>query len=219
VFELSAWKSLLPGSTCIEKREKARYIKTLPFDINQNAASFALQKKQHSNDENTFFGYETLWFYTKSNDSTAPTTYVAALLDCERETDTLPITNGRIRVHLEFLNDMNHSQAGEDNIFLITSILNGILLLFGVIVLRKFFTDIKKVSVGQGYNSVYLVVNVCLVIKIAAIPFETFNVYQLMYNGERYSFVNYLSQALNFSSEYVLSLVMIFIAHGWTITF
>ena len=124
-----------------------------------------------------------------------------------------------MKVYLEFLNDLNHTQAGENNVFLITSLMNAGLLICGGLVLRKFFSDIKKVAIGQGYNSVYLLVNICLIIKIAAIPFETFNLYQLSYNGERYSFINYFAQALNFSSEYILSLLMIFIAHGWTITF
>jgi hypothetical protein len=62
-------------------------------------------------------------------------------------------------------------------------------------------------------------VHCCLAVKLLGFLFELIDLLVQSRTGHELEVINFLGQACSYGSSYVLSCVLIFVAHGWTIKF
>jgi hypothetical protein len=119
-------------------------------------------------------------------------------------------------ITLRFYNRQSHARAGTRHLFKQQGFMSVFFVILGIYLLLSFQKEYRRT---QSYNPVYLLVNIALVCRLLAIPFELYVLYHNENTGLEANISNFLGQCFSFISIYLLNLVFIFLAHGWTITF
>lgn len=73
----------------------------------------------------------------------------------------------------------------------------------------------KKSAADANY--VFLVIHSSMALKVISFVFELIDLFIFKSRGEGVEFLNFLGQASNYLSQYLICCILIFVAHGWTL--
>ena len=144
------------------------------------------------------------------------------ILDCAGDSKKFYTRNSKksplLKLSFDFKNDESHYEAGEESLVRAYTLAAVVFLgIFGLMA-RSFFQEVIK-SDQEEVNTAYLLVNSSLLLKIFSLFLDIIDLYAIGINGSGFIFLNFLSQASNHVSQYILTILLIFLARGWTIHF
>jgi hypothetical protein len=68
-------------------------------------------------------------------------------------------------------------------------------------------------------NYAYIIVNTCLLLKLISLLMDLVDIYLFSQDGLGFTFLTFMSQVCNHISQYLLIVLLVFMAKGWTLVF
>jgi hypothetical protein len=125
------------------------------------------------------------------------------LVDCSGKVAKMPDTRNRFTGQVELQNAESHFPDNE-SYYMTFIIIFGLGFTFlSIIMFRDFLFKCRK---SQELNKVYLMVNISLILKATSFPFEILHFWIFSYDGSGIEFFNFLGQAFNYLSQYILTI-------------
>lgn len=161
--------------------------------------------------------HDGVWYHTFW--TTDPQFVMFYLVDCQKVISTMPEhRKGRIEGWIDARNfndgDFSHFDDSEKGFIQYVFVCAIFYCIFAIMIFRNFLKACKK---SEEVNRLYLMVNIALISNALSFPLEFIHLWVFSYNGKGIEFLNFVSQAFNYVSWYILCITIIFIAHGWTI--
>ena len=110
-----------------------------------------------------------------------------------------------------------HFEAGQEYFLMTHCALSLMFFLFYIPLLMRFNTEIKKDSVER--NSLFIGIHCCIALRLIGYVLEIIDLLYFSRTGEEIGMLNFIGQCLTYGAGYGLSCFLIFVAHGWTLTF
>jgi hypothetical protein len=159
---------------------------------------------------------------TINHNGKLPTYRYFVIFDCNQDSKMFINRSMRkaakIKYSFDFRNENSHFEAGDEGLIHAYTIAALIFLAVFCYQAKSFFQEMGKTSTDD-INSAYIMVNVALILKILSLLLDIVDLYALGQKGVGYIFLNFMSQACNHTSQYLLTVLLIFLARGWTIHF
>lgn len=138
------------------------------------------------------------------------------LFDCNKTLLMPALRNNKIKFILEFKNQGSHLEAGDEGLIKAYTVFALFFFAIFAYLLRSFIAELRHGDKSE-VNYAYIIVNICLSLKMVGIIMDIVDLWILSSQGMGFTFLNFMSQIFNHISQYLLSLLLIFLAHGWTI--
>lgn len=133
-------------------------------------------------------------------------------------TPRYPSSKAKFHFLLELRNRGTHFSAGDE---LMMHLYGGFAVGFAAVftlMAKSFCAEMMKKSAGET-NYPYIVVNCCLLLKLASLLMDLADIYLFAQDGLGFEFLNFLSQTCNHLSSYLLVVLLVLLAKGWTLIF
>ena len=198
IYDHNGYNAMEQLDTCTTKREKA--LKSLNLSLEHSESSQFLSHlfKDQSSANSGF-----IFFF---------------LLDCEEVAKEIRSEYVGLDVLLDFRNGDSHHEAGEEDLSQIYIVVAFIFLAIFLFQFKQFYREISNKN-GEETNYAYVIVNVSLILKIASLVIDITELQMISWNGSAFFFFNFVSQTLNHMSQYLVTILLILLARGWTILF
>ena len=140
------------------------------------------------------------------------------LLDCGREASKVTRKGLKLRLLMDLKNQGSHHEAGDEQLTNTYVLLALVFLgVFGRQA-REFWREMRRTE-GSETNHAYILVNVSLLLKIVCLFLDIVDLKLIEVGGNSYLFLNFFSQALNETSQYLVAVLLVILARGWTTLF
>ena len=149
---------------------------------------------------------------------------VVVLSSCEGNImDTRRKNKNRIEITLDLQNSYGNSSshyfnAGEEKIIYCHFFFFVIFLVLLMSEWRTFKYEYDREG-DDDTNYPFMVIYISLIIKNFSLVLELIDLMIMFKYGSSIQFLNFMAQAINYISQYFLTIIYIFLAHGWTTEF
>jgi Rhodopsin-like GPCR transmembrane domain len=140
------------------------------------------------------------------------------LFDCDENVKTKTSNDWKLTFTFDILQEGNtYLDLGETKVYWFKIVV--LLIIFGFF--AKYFTSIKREFLNEysDTNYAFLLTGTGLVFKLISVLTDIIELHVLKSTGEESPVIHFFAKAFELGASYLILLVMLFIAHGWTITF
>jgi hypothetical protein len=123
--------------------------------------------------------------------------------DCDGKMANMPDKRNRFQGYVQIQNDKSHFADNESYYMTFIIIFGFGFTALAILMFRDFLTKCRK---SEELNRVYLMVNISLILKATSFPFEILHFWVFSYNGSGIEFLNFVGQAFNYLSQYILTI-------------
>lgn len=144
--------------------------------------------------------------------------YVYLVVFACKLTPRYPSTKAKFHFLLELRNQGTHFSAGDETMMEIYGVFAIVFACVFTFMVKNFYIEMIKKSSNET-NYAYIIVNACVLLKLISLLMDLVDIYLFSQDGLGFAFLTFLSQVCNHISQYILVVLLVFLAKGWTLIF